>query len=157
VGKTDRPPVTAPIVFYHGGRPGLHVGDFLLPPTESGVAASVDRLDLDGVHANLAQAASWIRRDHVYLTSSKNDAAVYASLHQLGTPTRGGDVYRVEPVGATEPDPDYCGPDTVVHCARARIVEIVDTHVRRGSVEPTTDTLYARIQRLAVKATKATR
>jgi|GEM_PF-1956886 len=149
-------PVAASPVFYHGGRPGLRVGDFLLPSTESGARASVDRLDLEGIHSNLRHAASLIRRDRVYLTSSKNDATLYASLHRLGTATRGGDVYRVEPVGTTEPDPDYNGPDTVVHCASARVVEVVDTHVRRGSVVATTDTLGARIQRLAAKATEAT-
>jgi 8-oxo-dGTP pyrophosphatase MutT (NUDIX family) len=153
--RLTAPPVTEPIVFYHGGRPGLHVGDLLLPPTESGARPEIDFLDLN-FHANLAHAASLVRRDRVYLTSSKNDATVWASLHRLGTPTRGGDVYRAEPIGSTEPDPDYNGPDTVVHCARARIVEVVGTHVHRGSVVMTTDTLGARIQRLAAKASEAT-
>jgi 8-oxo-dGTP diphosphatase len=129
--KLTAPP---PTVFYHGGRPGLHVGDFLQPPTQSGVHAAIDYLNLDDLAPNQLHAVNLARRDRVYLTTNKNDATLWASLHRLGTPTRGGDVYRAEPEGDTEPDPDYIGPATVVHCARARIVEVVDTHVRRGPV-----------------------
>ena len=85
---------------WHGGVPGLRVGDLIRPGHE--------RKPVPGCkfcEARAAEAAGGPRpavdplsrvHDRVYLTTSREYARHYASLYGRG------DLYRVEPVGATD-------------------------------------------------------
>lgn len=98
--------------WYHGGVPGLEVGELLLPP------------DISGTRHTLSAYASephGQRRDVVYLARIQDHARAYAALYPDGA------VYRAEPIGATEPDPD--APGFSVMCAQARVVEVVRSRV----------------------------
>ena len=87
------------VKYYHGGTPGLGPGDFLLPPSESGYPYPCDLFGGVG------------RRDRVYVTTSAEDAALFAAFH----PRRRGNVYEVEP--------DLCSS-----CALSE--EYVEAHAR---------------------------
>lgn len=116
--------------YFHGGVPGLRVGQYILPPCESG-AKSV--ADCEGApEAEQARIERVHRRDRVYLATDRRIAMLWAALHPSGTADEGGWVYRVEPVGDVEPDPDYLGDDVHSWCApRARVAGIVKTGVPR--------------------------
>lgn len=117
--------------YYHGGIPGLRVGDEVLPPSETGVMSISDLADAPP--GLLARAHLVHRRDRVYLTTDLTAASLFAALHPNGTRTRGGDVYRVHPDGDVEPDPDWLGdPGVSVAAASARVTAIVRTGVRRS-------------------------
>jgi hypothetical protein len=115
--------------FFHGGPPGLRE---ILPPTRTGVMSTLDAARMatiePGGDATLAaRSEAVIRRDRVYLTSDPDEASLFASMNPSGQP---GVVYEVEPIGDVEPDPDYSGPASVVHCRRARVLRVVYRGVR---------------------------
>jgi len=95
--------------YYHGGVPGLRPGDFLLPPSESGYPYPCDLFGSAG------------RRDRVYVTTSAEDAALFAAFH----PWRKGNVYEVEPELPLEPDPDCNEPGLSFATKKAKIVKVV--------------------------------
>ncbi|MFW6010842.1 MAG: NAD(+)--rifampin ADP-ribosyltransferase [Gemmatimonadota bacterium] len=96
--------------FYHGGPPGLHVGDMILPASETG-APSCSEYGAAGVH----------RADRVYLCTDIHGALLFAAMHPSGK----GRVYEVEPEGEVEPDPDWTGrPGVSVQAPRAKIVRV---------------------------------
>ena len=149
--RLTAPPVTEPIVFYHGGRPGLHVGDLLLPPASTGAITFMDRyydgsiresvaarVDIEAMRQRTHQA-----EDHlVYVTKNLAVAAYFARQHP---PV--GNVYQVELLGKLT---DFIALPFQTACDRARIVAVVDV--------PNVETLwdqYTRMQRLAAKATEA--
>lgn len=113
---------SATLRLFHGGPAGLRE---ILPPTRTGVMSTRDACAGDPELA--AQAAAVIRRDRVYLTSDPDEASLFAAMNPSGLP---GVVYEVEPVGDTEPDPDYSGPATVVHASRARVRRVAFRGVR---------------------------
>lgn len=94
---------------YHGGAPGLRVGGQVLPPEKTG---SLSCADVDPA------AASVCRRDRVYVTPSIRAARMFAA----GIPD--GQVYRVEPNGELEHDPDCSVVGLSYQCESARIVAI---------------------------------
>lgn len=97
-------------LYFHGGRPDLKRGEFILPPTITG-ARSCSDFGGAAVH----------RRDRVYVASVFEAALMFACLH----PSRRGWVYQVEPIGVLEQDPDYLGESGLClswQCERARIV-----------------------------------
>ena len=94
--------------FWHGGRPGLKPGTYLLPPVVT-KATSLADCGADGV----------CRRDRVYITTERAAALLYAS----GIP--GGVIYECEPVGAVEPDPDCNVPGLSFQVEKARIVRCI--------------------------------
>lgn len=98
------------LALYHGGVPGLFPGDVLLPPLVTGARSCADH---DPEHC---------RPDRVYLTTDREEAAVYAALRG------GGDVYEVEPLSELEPDP-YDVDTTSSYATRAATVVAV---VRRA-------------------------
>jgi len=117
--------------YYHGGVSGLRVGQYILPPAETG-AISVAELP-DAPADMQAEIEKVHRRDRVYLTTTRGVAELWACFCPGPSTVRGGDVYRVEPEGPVEPDPDYLGDDAASVCApRARIVGIVRTGIRRS-------------------------
>jgi hypothetical protein len=69
--------------WFHGGIPGLNVGDELLPPSQTGKPTLLDY--------SREFAANTQRDDRVYLTRDPKAAALYA----FGYPR--GDVYEAEP------------------------------------------------------------
>lgn len=93
--------------YFHGGQRGLHIGDFILPPAETGRACTSDIIP-NQVH----------RRDRIYVTPDMAAAYLYASVHALPT------VYEVLPEGDMEPDPDCFAPGLSAACLRAKIVAI---------------------------------
>lgn len=95
---------------YHGGVPGLAVGDMLLAPDESGATHTLSRYVAAG-------QPHGTRRDVVYLAVRQDHARVYAALYPDGA------LYAADPIGPTEPDPD--APRLAVMCARARITEVI--------------------------------
>ena len=121
--------------YFHGGVPGLRPGALILPPTVTGAGSTADYLDAG---TEVAEAARRVYRpDRVYLTTDVEVARMWAGLHPSGTDRRGGDVYRVEPVGKVEPDPDYRGGDGAsVCCPSARVSGIVATGVGRAKYRP---------------------
>ena len=95
--------------WYHGGFPGLAVGDLLLPPAESGTNHTLSAYAAGLPHGH--------RRDVVYLARYQQHARAFAALYPDGA------LYAAEPIGPTEPDPD--APEDAVTCACARIVEVI--------------------------------
>jgi len=92
---------------YHGGNRGLRVGEFILPPAETGRQCTSD-LVANQVH----------RRDRAYITPDIAAASLYASVHQQPT------VYEVLPEGELEPHPDCFEPGLSWACRRAKIIAI---------------------------------
>jgi 8-oxo-dGTP diphosphatase len=115
------------IYFYHGGRPGLQVGDMLLPPTITGVRSNTAKL-LDGLegkygidheHLEAIQLRTHQRQNHcVFVTKELQIATWIASRH----PQR-GDVYQVEPLGNIVDTTHMSFSEAT--CDRARIVAVV--------------------------------
>lgn len=107
---------------YHGGVPGLKIGELVLPPTETGAMSSSD---FGACHVH--------RRDRVYVSSDPLGAAIFAALHPSGK----GCVYEVRPLGDIEPDPDCDQPGLSWQCERATVLRRVRVprkylnHVRR--------------------------
>lgn len=96
--------------YFHGGAPGLRVGDYVLPPTETGAPSLASY-----------GAAGLCRRDQVYVATDVNADVMYAATHPSGH----GKVYQVEPVGAVTADPDCKVPGLSYGCAKARIVAVM--------------------------------
>jgi|BarGraNGADG00212_1021973.scaffolds.fasta_scaffold04133_1 hypothetical protein len=113
--------LTAPEIFYHGGISGLHVGDFLLPPTVGGQTSMVDRV-ADAL-PNVSEAweayrqSDWRQRElrRVFVTKELMAAVYFASQQHPQV----GDVYQVEPFGNIA---DTTSSST---CDRARIIAVV--------------------------------
>lgn len=107
------------MTYYHGGKPGLRVGDEILPPSVTG------RTDSTASIAKSAglEGAEHVRDDRVYLGTTPEVALLFAAMY----PTKsGGWVYEVIPKGPVEPDPDYSGPSgESVQCPRATILRVV--------------------------------
>jgi hypothetical protein len=96
--------------YWHGGPEGRGVGEFLLPPAETGARYTTGALACD--------AGAVYRRDRVYVTTDRNAARIFAASWPRGV------VYEVEPVGDLEPDPDCSEPGLSFACARARVLRV---------------------------------
>jgi 8-oxo-dGTP pyrophosphatase MutT (NUDIX family) len=113
-----------PEVFYHGGPPGLHVGDMLLPATITGARTSTDRvLDANDGHGISLEDRNVVRQMYrrreahrVFVTKDLMAAAYFAKNHH-------GDVYQVEPLGNLADTTSMTFSETT--CASARIVAVV--------------------------------
>jgi sugar lactone lactonase YvrE len=117
--------------YYHGGVRRLKVGDRILPPAITGAKSMADLTTApDEMRAQLARVH---RTDRVYLTTDPQAARMYAAFHVGGDARRGGTVYRVEPKGEIEPDPDYLPDDGgSVACPSALVVAVVETAILRA-------------------------
>ena len=96
--------------FWHGGAAGLKPGDLVLPPSHTGVVSAA------------GMAGMPTRNDRVYFTTVHDVARGYAA-HTPGLNA----VYRVEPVGDLEKDPDYRAIG--FQAPKARVIEVTDTAV----------------------------
>lgn len=94
--------------YYHGGRPGIQRGAFLLPPNIT-KARSCSEFGAASVH----------RMDRVYITTSLAAAMMFAAGQ------RGGEVYQVEPLGDIEPDPDCHTPGLSYQVPKARVLRTI--------------------------------
>jgi hypothetical protein len=88
--------------YYHGGDGGLQVGDYILPPNDTGK----DNM----VGLNLLR-----REDRVYITKDITGAMFFASR------SKNPIVYEVAPVGDLESDPDHKKPGISFACPKAKI------------------------------------
>jgi 8-oxo-dGTP pyrophosphatase MutT (NUDIX family) len=137
-------------IFYHGGRPGMHVGDMLLPPSVTGVATLLDgvantqideliamndaspygsegmRQTMVETMGGMRQAAHDRESHRVYATTDFTYARAIAVHHG------GGAVYRVQPLGNVEHTTTSAGQETA--CDSARILEVVKRRVTMESV-----------------------
>ncbi len=107
--------VPAAVKFYHGGPPGLRVGDRILPPSVTGVPSCKSF----GAAAGLD--TSVIRTDRVYLTSHPVAARMFAGMH----PSYRGCVYQVTPEGQVDPDPDCKDPGLSWEAPSAVVVAVM--------------------------------
>jgi hypothetical protein len=109
-------------IYYHGGVPGLGLGDLLLPPSKSGVKAGADYLPDQN-------RTSHVRRDRVYLGTDHGIGVMFAAMY----PEReGGWIYEVEPIGTVEPDADWAGePGVSVQVESARVVRVLGPLAKR--------------------------
>ena len=113
-GQCRRPMTDAPIQrnakpaarYFHGGNRGLKVGDYILPPSETGRDSASD-FGAQIVH----------RRDRVYVSTRQSDAEFFASTCPKPV------VYEVEPQGEIEPDPD-CISGVSFACPKAKIISV---------------------------------
>lgn len=115
--------VAGGVSYWHGGFPGLGVGDIVragherrahdgCPWCEARAAGAAGPGDIDGPS---------LRSGRVYLTTSRLYAKHYASLWGRG------DLYRVEPVGDVEPSSE----DTIetVTASAARVLSVYERAV----------------------------
>lgn len=101
--------------YFHGGYPGLKPGDLLLPPDATGTEHR-----LSAVSAELGGPEHATRTDVVYLAADRDVARAFAAFYPDGA------LYRVEPEGDLEPDPDSGIPGLSWQCPAARIAAVVD-------------------------------
>jgi hypothetical protein len=94
------------MTFFHGGNRGLRVGDFILPPCETGRLSTSDLVP-NRVH----------RRNRIYVTPNKMAACLHACAHAQPT------IYEVVPE-ELEPDLDCSDPGLSFASPRAKIVAI---------------------------------
>lgn len=94
--------------YFHGGVPGLRVGQYLLPPT---ITKSKSLSDYG--------AAEVHRTDRVYVTTRKSAALIYAAS------VKNGVIYECEPAGEIEPDPDCSLPGLSWQCEKAKVLRII--------------------------------
>lgn len=100
--------------YFHGGAPGLHLNDLILPPR------------LTKAKSVFIFGGKLTRRDRVYVTDEINGARFYALL-AVGGP---GSVYRVEPIGLAEEDPDHLPDGSDCRAVEmARVLEVVEAQV----------------------------
>ncbi len=116
--------VTGP--YWHGGAPGRKVGDILLSRRAAEAQHAVSTTH--GLQKGYAFGIT--DPDRVYFSSRRDFARSFAarqitSDRESGIVFQRGSLYRVEPIGAVEPDPDFSGSD-VSWCAPAARVTAVE-------------------------------
>lgn len=99
--------------YWHGGAPGLKVGELILPPASTGTTITLAAY-MDGAE----KLRAGYRADRVYVTTQQEAAELYAALYP-----EGGWVYRVQPWMPLEPDPDCTEPGVSFACLGALIVD----------------------------------
>ncbi|WP_291049821.1 hypothetical protein [Herbiconiux sp.] len=111
---------------YHGGFPGLAVGDMLLPPAESGATSMRGESERAGFRRITTSVGL------VYVTTERSLAVAVAAYWSRREPGRGrGWVYRIElDDNDLVPDDDLPrGPFISFQLPRARIAAILDRGV----------------------------
>ena len=116
---SDRP------LYWHGGRPGLRVGDVLTPGKAS----------LHALRTYAERQAEY--PPGVFVTSDRQFARGWASTYGVrhGGGQRGS-LYQVQPDGELLRDPDYLiGPAVSWHCSTAVITRVAQVAVRLTEAE----------------------
>lgn len=101
--------------YFHGGYPGLKPGGLIEPPDITGTDHR-----LSAIAAEHGGPAYSTRTDIVYVTTGRDVARAFAAMYPDGA------LYRVEPHGELEPDPDSGIPGLSWQCQAARIAAVVD-------------------------------
>jgi hypothetical protein len=96
--------------YFHGGNRGLKVGEYVLPPSETGRVSASDT-------ASNPEARKVHRNDRVYISTDLSEARRFASGQDDPT------IYEVEPEGGIESDPDNT-TGAAFTCLRATVVSI---------------------------------
>ena len=91
--------------YYHGGVGGLLVGQYILPPNETG-------------KDNMIGLNPLRKTDRVYVTKDIAGAMFFASGHDVPA------VYEVTPEGIIEDDPDHKINGISFACPKAKIIAI---------------------------------
>lgn len=123
--KLPTKPKPTPGTYWHGGAPGLGVGDLLIPASEQAQPPGwYDMSDYD-----IADAT------RVYITdlrpAAESFAAQYVDWSTTPPTGPGGALYKVTPLGDLEADPDYSNSPNFFTCQRARIDEVVRPRIRQ--------------------------
>jgi hypothetical protein len=92
--------------YFHGGNRGLKVGDYILPPSQTG-RESASNFGAGIVH----------RKDRVYVSTRQNDAQFFAAASHEPV------VYEVEPIGEIMLDPD-CTSGVSYACPKAKVIAV---------------------------------
>ena len=110
---------------WHGGAPGRRPGDWLLPPSETGIASTVRGMSIEAGMTEIGQ-----RDDRVYVTCDRDLARAWAGIWTPdGVRHGGGSLYRVE-AETLEPDDDLLSlPGLSFQASRARVLVVYDAHV----------------------------
>lgn len=113
-----------PVTYWHGGVPGLRVGDYLLPRSVTRTRSYAD------IVQDYVGSAEW-----VHITIDKDFAAFHASayVNPDGRPG-GGSLYAVRPGGRPQPDPDDV-PGQSFTVRRARVIRVAQTGVELSPLE----------------------
>ncbi|WP_434181391.1 hypothetical protein RI685_16335 (plasmid) [Clavibacter michiganensis] len=116
--------------YWHGGQPGLTVGQLLRPPKD--VPVALERFNAQA--ANIQGTAYGDhpgRTDRVYVTTDRQLARCFAHKMRDDFGQSIGALYRVQPIGAPESDPDYetVAPGLSASCSAARIEEVEEDPV----------------------------
>lgn len=110
--------------FWHGGAPGLQIGEVLLTAQAAVVAGRVDT-----AHAlQRGYADGTTDRRRVYFTTDREMARGYCGLYKVDAETSGA-LYRVQPIGAVEVDPDFEGRNVSWCAPGARILAVEEEQV----------------------------
>lgn len=114
------------VVFWHGGAPGLTVGETVLPLSQIKSGSLLSLLPA-GYGANPSRA------DRVYVTSDREFARAYAARFSIKFPgaNGAGALYRVEPRAPFEVDLDYdhVRPRMSVQCGSALVTGVEESPV----------------------------
>lgn len=109
--------------YWHGGAPGREPGDRLL---------TLQELRQRGMPA--APRAGESQIDRIFLASDLEFARAFAFRTEItsasGAGISRGSLYRVEPIGNVEEDPDFAGVGISWMAAAARVVDVVEIDVR---------------------------
>lgn len=115
-------------MFWHGGMPGLAVGDHLLSRSR----AADTRRSLMAMPRPYDQGVT--DPDLVYFSNDRDFARAYAFQLELETPggqlVNRGTLYRVEPIGDVDEDEDYRGTGISWAARSAIIVDVEEIDVR---------------------------
>lgn len=124
---------TPDIPLWHGGVPGLKVGDVIRPASEIGDKSS-DPIWRDALKVvdSLTDSRAFSNNRVVYVSLNRGAALEFACVH----PSFKGCVYEVEPLGDLHPDPD-CYDGSAWTCASAKVLGVypVSPTTRRKVLE----------------------
>lgn len=121
--------MTEPPRLFHGGQPGLRIGDLLKPGHKRRQHEGCGWCAAREAGTAVNDPASH-RKERIYITTDRDYARFYASLYGYG------DLYRVEPVGEVEPSTEDHFDSWVAPAARvvgimARAVRLTPGERRR--------------------------
>lgn len=129
--------MTAASTYWHGGYPGLPVGSRLLSPHDAAAA----RIPIHHSPRDRPEIGLVSRADRVYFSTSQDFARAFAFQTEITTPSgtllSRGTLYAVEPIGATEEDPDFAGHEISWCAPSAIITAIVEADVRMRARDAT--------------------
>lgn len=124
--------------FYHGGTPGLEPGAIIT----SRAAMEAEGKTLPQHHLQPGYALGLTDRERIYFCTDYQMGRAWAARlqwrdHTTGLTVEHGTLYRVEPIGQIEPDPDFPDHDVSWSAPQARVVSVEETNVSLDPYEAT--------------------